>query len=87
MTIKKGDFGGKLKKPLFELLDVTLQYPTHSVRLMLVSRRAIDDAINKSDKCGVPMLAALEGNSILCVYPPCDKRYRFRVVGTQVVEQ
>jgi hypothetical protein len=90
MTIKKHDFIAKLKIPLHELwearvyigkgiYEILIQIPVYDLN------RCYETTKLKFDR-PIYIAHAKDTNTIL-VYPKTDKRYKIKVVGTQIVEQ
>ncbi len=90
MQVNKNDFIGHLKTPLYELCEVSVRMPRRaSLCIPIVSGHEVMRLLREQPmKRGIPECASYDkGQYSISVFPRTNRRYRFRVIGTQFIEQ
>ena len=88
MTFPKGTSSRSLKIPLVEIWEVHFQAGQHHFNLPLLPAHDLFKMLRSDAKLGIPQCAAFSKSDMsLSLFPRPDRRYRVRVIGTQIVEQ
>jgi hypothetical protein len=88
ITIIKHEYVGKLKIPLYELLEASILIKRNLHVLNQVHNHDLERLYREKPKLGAPECISYDRHQyIIIVYPKTDKRYRLRVIGLQIVQQ
>jgi hypothetical protein len=85
MRIAKGQSVGKLKAPFYELMEAAVCLGGNRYLMCMVNGNEIERLLLRDQITGMPRLVAMErGQYVFTVYPRCDRRYDFELIGTVI---